>query len=75
MELFRLICLLASGEPIKSGVTDSLIAVSTGAGKPRKSADHVLFRIFAPRDQRDDQTQNADSRHHSEDGWHAKFAL
>jgi hypothetical protein len=59
----------------KSGVTDSFIAASAGEGKPRKSLDHVLFRIFAPKDQSDDQTQNADSRHHSQDGWNAEFTL
>jgi hypothetical protein len=63
------------GRTDKSGVTDSFIAASAGEGKPRKSFDHVLFRIFAPKDQSDDQTQNADSRHHSQDGWNAEFTL
>ena len=63
------------GRTDKSGVTDSFIAASAGEGKPRKSLDHVLFRIFAPKDQSDDQTQNADSHHHSQDGWNAEFTL
>ena len=54
---------------------DSFIAASAGEGKPIKSLDHVLFRIFAPKDQSDDQTQNADSRHLSQDGWNAEFTL
>ena len=63
------------GRTDKSGVTDSFIAASAGEGKPRKSLDHVLFRILAPKGQSDDQTQNADSRHHSQDGWNAEFTL
>ena len=63
------------GRTDKSGVTDSFIAASAGEGKPRKSLDHVLFRIFAPKDQSRDQTQNADFPHHSQDGWNAALAL
>ena len=63
------------GRTDKSRVTDSFIAASAGEGKPRKSFDHVLFRILAPKDQSDDQTQNADSRRHSQDGWNAEFTL
>ncbi len=63
------------GRTDKSGVTDSFIAASAGEGKPRKSLDHVLFRIFAPKDQSRDQTQNADCPHHSQDGWNAALAL
>jgi hypothetical protein len=51
----------------KSGVTDSFIAASAGDGKPRKSLDHVLFRIFAPKDEGNYQTQDADSCYHPED--------
>ena len=53
------------GRTDKSGVTNSFIAASAGEGETIKSLDHVLFRIFAPKDQSDDQTRNADSRHHS----------
>ena|SRR6266480_3030449 len=63
------------GRTDKSGVTDSFIAASAGEGKPRKSLDHVLFRIFAPKDQSDDQIQNTHSRHHSQYGWDAKFTI
>ena len=37
------------GRTDKSGVTDSFIAASAGEGKSRKSLDHVLLRIFAPK--------------------------
>jgi hypothetical protein len=63
------------GRTDKSGVTDSLIAASEGEGKPRKSLDQMLFGVFAPKDQSHDQTQDADSRHHSQDGWNAEFTL
>ena len=35
----------------------------------------MLFRILAPKDQGNDQTQDADSRHHSQNGWNAEFTL
>jgi len=34
-----------------------------------------ILRILATKDQSHDQTQNAHSRHHSQDGWHAEFTL
>jgi hypothetical protein len=63
------------GRTDKSGVTDSFIAASAGEGKPGKSLDQMLFGVLAPKDQSHDQTQNADSRYHSQNGWNAKFAL
>jgi hypothetical protein len=63
------------GRTDKSGITDSFIAASAGEGKPGKSLDQMLFRVLAPKDQSHNQTQDADSRHHSQDSCDAKFTL
>jgi hypothetical protein len=75
MELFRLIWLVASGRTDKKRSHGFSQAVSAGEGKPRKSADQILFGVLAPKDRSHDQTQNADSGHHFQDDWDAEFTL
>jgi hypothetical protein len=53
----------------------AFVATAVSSGKPKKSLDQVLFGVFAPKDQGNGQTQNADSRHHAQDGWDAEFTL
>ena len=53
----------------------ALIAAAVSCGKSKKSLDCMLFLILASKDQGNDQTQNADSCHHSQDGWNAEFTL
>jgi hypothetical protein len=53
----------------------AFVATAVSSRKPKKLLARMLFCILAPKEQSHDQTQNADSCHHSQDGWNAEFTF